>query len=133
MARPTSPSLTEAESRIMAILWEKGEATVRDVTDALSAEYDLAYTTVLTTIRIMTDKGYVDFRKEGRAHIYRAVLTQTGARKKALGSMLGSLFDGSPRRLAQHLIEDEELTLEDIEALREEFLSRKSSGKGEKS
>ena len=133
MARPSSPMLTEAESRIMGILWEKGEATVRDVTDALSAEHGLAYTTVLTTIRIMTEKGYVDFRKEGRAHVYRPLLSQTGARKKALGSVLGSLFNGSSKQLAQHLIEDEELTLEDIEALREEFIARKSSGKGEDS
>ncbi|MEM9234645.1 MAG: BlaI/MecI/CopY family transcriptional regulator [Pseudomonadota bacterium] len=130
MARPSSPTLTEAESRIMAILWERGEATVREVTDALSAKHDLAYTTVLTTIRIMSDKGYVDFRKEGRAHVYRPALSRTGARKRALGSVLSSLFEGSPRRLAQHLIEDDSLTLEDIEALRKDLLERQKKGEG---
>ncbi len=118
MSRPKSPQLTEAEQRIIAVLWDKREASVRELTDALEPTYGLAYTTILTTIRIMTDKGYVDYRKEGRAHIYRALLSREGAERKALGSVVASFFDGSPMRLAQRLIEDEDLTLEDIENLR---------------
>lgn len=123
MARPASPQLTEAEQRIMDVLWQRGEASVRDLTDALEAEHGLAYTTVLTTIRIMTDKGYVGFRKEGRAHIYRPLLSREGAQKKALGSLVKSLFGGSAQSLAQHLVKSEQLTLEDIEALRAELLA----------
>lgn len=128
MPRPTSPQLTDAEHRIITVLWDRGEASVRDVTEALQAEHDLAYTTVLTTIRIMTDKGYVAFRKEGRAHVYRAVLSRTGAQRQAIGSLVSSLFDGSPQSLAQHLIEDEKLTLEDIEALRAALLKQTPEG-----
>ncbi len=124
MSRPPSPQLTKAEQRIIAVLWEMGEASVRDLTNALSAAHGLAYTTVLTTVRIMTDKGYVDFRKEGRAHIYRPVLSREGAQRQALGSLVKSLFEGSPQRLAQHLINDEKLSLEDIEALRADLLKR---------
>ena len=124
MARPTSTQLTDAEHRIMAVLWERDEASVREITDALAAEHGLAYTTVLTTVRIMLDKGYVGFRKVGRAHIYHPLITRQGARRKALGSLMQSLFDGSPKRLAQHLIDDEQLTLEDIEALRAEVSRR---------
>jgi len=131
MPRPPSPTLTEAESRIMAVLWVRGEVTVKDVTDALAAEHNLAYSTVLTTIRIMTQKGYVDFRKEGRAHIYRPVLSRDGAQKKALGSVVSSLFGGSPRNLAQHLVEDEQLTLDDIEALRAQLLARHKDGESQ--
>lgn len=122
MARSASPQLTEAENRIMTVLWDRSEASVRDVTDALAVEHGLAYTTVLTTIRIMADKGYVGFHKDGRAHIYRPLLSREGAQNRALGSLVKSLFGGSPQRLAQHLVQEEQLTLEDIEALRAELL-----------
>ena len=121
MARQSSPELTPAEQRIIDVLWARGEATVRELTESL-AEHQLAYTTVLTTVRIMSEKGYVTYRKAGRAHVYRALVSRTGARRRALGSLLRSLFDGSPVRLAQHLIEDEQLTLEDVEALRAQLL-----------
>lgn len=129
MPRAATPHLTEAEQRIISVLWERGEASVRELTDALEPVHGLAYTTVLTTVRIMTDKGYVGFRREGRAHIYRALISKSAARRRALGSVVASWFEGSPQRLAQQLIEDEALTLEDIEALRAELINR--SGKEE--
>ncbi|MEL6322997.1 MAG: BlaI/MecI/CopY family transcriptional regulator [Pseudomonadota bacterium] len=128
MPRPKAPQLTIAERRIMDVLWSKGEASVRDVADALKDEHDLAYTTVLTTMKIMAEKGHLGFRKEGRAHIYRPLLSRDGARRNALGTLVSSLFDGSPQRLAQHLVEDDKLTLEDIEALRAELIKRQSGG-----
>jgi len=130
MARPASPQLTDAEQRIMSVLWDRGEASVRALTDALEPEHGLAYTTVLTTVRIMADKGYVGFRKDGRAHIYHPLLSREGAQARALGSLVKSLFGGSPQSLAQHLVKDDQLTLEDIEALRAEFL-RKDDGEAE--
>ena len=130
MARPASPQLTDAEQRIMSVLWDRGEASVRALTDALEPEHGLAYTTVLTTVRIMADKGYVGFRKDGRAHIYHPLLSREGAQTKALGSLVKSLFGGSPQSLAQHLVKDDQLTLEDIEALRAELL-RKDDGEAE--
>jgi len=129
MPRKRTPQLTEAEQRVMTVLWERGESNVRDVTEALKADHNLAYTTILTTIRIMADKGYVGFRKEGRTHIYRPLVTRERAQKKAIGSLLSSLFGGSPQRLAQHLVEDDQLTLEDIEALRVELIARDQSQK----
>jgi predicted transcriptional regulator len=110
----------------MGVLWERGEASVRELTDALEPRYGLAYTTVLTTVRIMADKGYVTFRKAGRAHIYAPALSQEGAQRSALGSVMQSFFGGSPQRLAQQLVADEKLTLDDIEALRAELLSQQS-------
>ncbi len=128
MPRSPSPQLTDAEHRIIAVLWERGEASVRDVTDALKPTHDLAYTTVLTTMKIMADKGYLGFRKEGRAHIYQPLISRDGARRRAVGSILSTLFDGSPRRLAQHLIEDEKLSLDDIEALRAALIDQDNQG-----
>src|SRR5687767_5827435 len=112
MPRPPSSHLTEAEQRVMTVLWAKGEASVQDVMEALKSEHDLAYTTVLTTMRIMADKGYIGLRKEGRAHVYWPLVKQAGVRRRALRSLLTSFFDGSPQSLAQHLVEHEKLTLE---------------------
>ncbi|MEM8984312.1 MAG: BlaI/MecI/CopY family transcriptional regulator [Pseudomonadota bacterium] len=127
MARKRTAELTDAEHRIMTVLWAAGEATVRQVTDALDAEHGLAYTTVLTTIGIMADKGYVEFRKEGRAHVYRPLISREGAQRKALGSLLLALFEGSAQQLAQRLVADEQLSLDDIEALRTELIERTKS------
>ena len=118
MARPKSKTLTLAEQRIMNVLWHREEASVREITDILSEDYDLAYTTVLTTTRILADKGYVGFRKDGRTHIYKPLISKQAERKSAVSNMLRNLFDGSPRALAQHLIEGDDLTQEDIDALR---------------
>lgn len=131
MARTASPQLTEAEQRIMDQLWDMGEASVRQLTEALEPKYGLAYTTVLTTVRIMSDKGYVDFRKDGRAHIFKPLLSREGAQRKALGSVLQSLFSGSPQQLAQHLVAEDQLTLEDIDALRAELLRKSGDRRDE--
>ena len=133
MGRPTSPELTPAEQRIIDVLWDRDEATVRELTEAL-AEHELAYTTVLTTVRIMSQKGYVTHRKAGRAHVYRALVSRTGARRRALGSLLDALFGGSALRLAQHLIEEDQLTVEDIQTLKaklSEFTPEESDEEGD--
>lgn len=119
MARPKSKTLTLAEQRIMNVLWEKGEASVREITEVLSKDHGLAYTTVLTTTRILGDKGYVGFRKQGRTHIYAPLISRKAERTSAVSNMLRNLFDGSPRALAQHLIEEDKLTSDDIQALRD--------------
>jgi predicted transcriptional regulator len=118
MARPKSKNLTDAEHRIMHVLWNADEASVREITDHLAKEHNLAYTTILTTTRILVDKGYVGFRKSGRSHMFKAILSQDQARSGALKTVLGNLFNGSPRLLAQHLIEAEDFSDDDIKALR---------------
>ena len=118
MARPKSQTLTKAEQRIMNVLWERGEASVRQITDQLTDKHGLAYTTILTTTRILADKGYVGFRKDGRSHVFSPLISKQAARSSALKNMLGNLFDGSPKLLAQHLIEADDLTPDDIKALR---------------
>ncbi|MBL4853579.1 MAG: BlaI/MecI/CopY family transcriptional regulator [Robiginitomaculum sp.] len=118
MARPKSKNLTRAEQRIMQVLWRRGEASVRQITADLAREYDLALTTVQTTTRILADKGYAGFTKQGRSLIYRPVVSKRAAQAQALKNLLGGLFDGSPQLLAEHLVEADELTEADIKALR---------------
>ena len=118
MARPQSKNLTKAEQRIMHVLWTRGEASVREITADLVSGYNLALTTVQTTTRILADKGYVAFEKQGRSLIYRPLITKRAAQTLALKNLLGGLFDGSPQLLAQHLVETDELSEDDITALR---------------
>lgn len=118
MARRKSKILTETEQRIMRVLWEKGEASVRDVTDALQDDRGTAYTTVLTQLRILADKGYAAPRQEGRAFIYRPLISRNEARSQALRQLLGQFFDGSPETLAQHLMKDTDLDLDELAEIR---------------
>jgi BlaI family penicillinase repressor len=117
MARNKSNQLTDGEQSIMEVLWESGEASVRDITDELSKEKKTAYTTVQTLCKILAEKGYADFRKEGKAFIYTPKITQKEARQSALTSMLNKFFGGSPKVLAQHLMQETYIDLDDLEAL----------------
>ena len=117
MARKKSSHLTDSEQAIMEVLWQKGEASVREITDALSKDKTTAYTTVQTMCKILAEKGYAQFRKEGKAFIYSASITQTDARQGALTSLLNRFFGGSPEVLAQHLIKETDIELKDLEDL----------------
>ncbi|TQV77096.1 BlaI/MecI/CopY family transcriptional regulator [Aliikangiella marina] len=121
MARKKSQQLTDTEQQIMQILWDKGEASVKDITEILSQEKATAYTTVQTMCKIIAEKGYADFRKEGRAFIYSPKITQSEARQGALKALLNRFFGGSPEILAQHLIKETDLDLQDLEALQDKI------------
>jgi predicted transcriptional regulator len=120
VARKRSVELTEAELRLMDVIWKKGEATVAEVVDALPKNTDLAYNTVLTTMRILEDKGYLKHSKsnEGRAFVYRAVVGQREASRKAVRNLLGRFFRNSPEALVLNLIEDEHLSDEELWRIR---------------
>ena len=118
MARPRSSTLTEGEQRMMEIIWRLGEATVQDVTDALAGSASpVAYTTALTMLRILSDKKYVEFRKEGKAHVYVSLVTRDAARSAALKQLLKRFFDDSPEELAQHLLREEDIDLHELDRL----------------
>jgi predicted transcriptional regulator len=118
MARPKSPALTEAELRLMEILWSRGSGTVADVVDALPPETDLAYSTVLTTLRILEEKGYLRHEKSGRAFVYEPVVEKTTAQRSALKHLLTRFFGNRPELLVQNLLEDEDLSASEIRRLK---------------
>ena len=128
MARPPSPTLTESERAILEVLWDKGEASVREVADELSKQKSLAYTTVLTMLNTLSKKGFVTHRPEGRAFIYRAAITRDLARKQALDHLLQQFFDGSPNVLAQHLLSEREIDQVELKALQRKVSAAKSKG-----
>jgi predicted transcriptional regulator len=121
LARPKSLSLTEAELRLMDVIWDKGRATVAEVAEALPKELDLAYNTVLTTLRILEDKGYLKHgkSKEGRAFIYRAVVSREQASRNAVRHLLRRFFGNSAEALVLNLLEDEKLSEEELTRVRE--------------
>lgn len=109
MARPTSPTITDSERAILEVLWEREEASVREVAEELARHKPVAYTTVLTMMNVLSKKGLVTHRPEGRAFIYRAALTRDQARKQALDHLLQQFFSGSPNILAQHLVSEHDV------------------------
>ena len=129
MPRPSSKTLTEAEQRVMQVLWSRDEASVREVADALPAEPPLAYNTVLTTLSILHKKKYVRFRREGRAHIYSAAVTESDARHEAFDNLLSRFFGGSKNAFAQYLIEEEQLDAEELADLKKTARNKRSRGK----
>lgn len=108
---------TARELDVMAVLWDRGPCTVADVREAL--DDDLAYTTVLTVLRILEDKGYVAHDAEGRAHRYRPLVERGDAGASALARLRKRLFPGSPELLFTRLVEDEDLTEEDLRRMRD--------------
>lgn len=108
--------LGDRELDVMGVLWDLGSGTVSEVRDRLPAE--LAYTTVLTILRNLEAKGFVDHRTEGKAHRYLPKVAQRTARRSALAKIVAKLFHGSPEQLVAQLVEDEKLSADDLKRLR---------------
>jgi predicted transcriptional regulator len=109
-------SFTDRELDIMGVLWDRGPATVAEVRDALADE--LAYTTVLTVLRVLEEKGYVGHEEEGRAHRYHPLVERQAAGKSALRRLTRKLFKGSPEMLLTHLVSDRRLSDAEIRRMR---------------
>ncbi|HEY7190671.1 MAG TPA: BlaI/MecI/CopY family transcriptional regulator [Vicinamibacterales bacterium] len=118
MARRRSPALTDAEARVMAVLWEHGTATVADIVDGLKKGRPVAYSTVQTMLRILETKGYVTHEKVARAFIYRPRVDARQARLRAVRHLAIRLFDGSPTLLVLNVLEDELLDPAELKRLK---------------
>ncbi len=118
MARQKSAGLTDAELRLMEVLWERGSATVSDVVDALPKNIPLAYSTVLTTLRILENKGYLKHVKDGRAFVYRPIVGREQERERAVTHLLRRFFEGSPERLMLNLVEARKVDPKELDRLR---------------
>src|SRR5215510_9177351 len=117
--------LTDREADVMQVLWDHGPSVVTEVKDKLTD--DLAYTTVLTILRTLEQKGYVKHEEEGRVHRYFAAVKEKAARKSALRHLTGKLFKGSTELLFTHLVSDQKLSADQIRRMRE-LLNEKPAG-----
>jgi len=120
LARKKSPNLTDAELRLMDVIWDKGSATVSEVADALPKDLGLAYNTVLTTLRILEEKGYLRHTKpdDARAFVYQAVVGRNEAGRNAVRYLVSRFFRNSPELLVLNLLEDEELSDKELASIR---------------
>jgi len=117
MPRRPSPTLTEAELRVMEVLWRLERGTVAEVTEALPPP-PLAYNTVLTTLRILEQKGHVTHEEAGRAYLYRPAIARDTAAKSAVKNVVEKFFGNNSGELALRLIESERPSDEELARLR---------------
>jgi predicted transcriptional regulator len=114
-----SITLTEAELRLMKLLWARGESAVSDLVAAMPEGETLAYTSVLTTVRILEQKGYVRHRQEGRAFLYSPCVEEQEASRSEMRHMMQRFFGNSRERLLLSLLGDEEIDSQELQRLKE--------------
>ena len=119
MRRKKTSTLTNAEHRIMEVIWAKGSATVADVVEALNGKD--AYTTILTLMTILKGKGYLSSRKEGRAFVFVPKVDRDTAARKAVHQLLSKFFAGSASELVLSFLREEELTPQELDAIKKKI------------
>jgi predicted transcriptional regulator len=118
LARNKSPHLTDAELRLMDVLCDKGPSTVAAVAEQVSVRTPLAYSTVLTTLRILENKGFVKHVKDGRAFVYRAIVARDKAQSSAVTHILSRFFADSPEQLLLNLVQSRKISAKELDRLR---------------
>ena len=133
MARPKSQHPTPAELDVLKVVWDSGPSLVRDVLEALNARgKKLAYTTVMTRMNVMTDKGLLRRKPHGRAFVYDAKRSQQRTSQGIVGDVLKRVFNGKADALMSQLLDEAEPTSEELEAIRrtiDEYRSRQGDSK----
>jgi len=113
-----SPTLTEAELRLMEVLWQNGPATVQEILQGLPETAPLAYNSVLTTIRILEQKGYVKHVKDGRAHVYTPLIQREEATRSEIRRLVNRFFGSSHELLVLNILEDQTVDAKELKRLR---------------
>jgi predicted transcriptional regulator len=126
VSRKKSRILTDHELRLMEVLWERGQSTVADVVEALPPP-PLAYSTVLTTLRTLEQKGYIAHQEAGRAYVYRALIARHAAAKSAMHHPLDRFFGNSAGDLAVALLDEARLSDTDVAKIKRLLQRRKES------
>jgi len=123
---PPKPSatLTEAELRLMEVLWRRGPSSVQQVLDDLPGDKPLAYNSVLTTIRILEKKGYVGHAKDGRAHVYAPVVDRSEASRSEVKHVIQRFFQNSHELLVLNILEDSGLSEDELLRLKQYLKER---------
>jgi len=111
--------LTEAELRIMNVLWVTGSGTVQQVLDSITQKPALAYNSVLTTVRVLERKGYLKHLKDGRAHVYTPLVGKKEATRSEIRHLVSRFFKNSHEKLVLNLLEDQGIGAEEIGRLRQ--------------
>ncbi len=113
------PTPTQAELDILNILWETGECRVQDVHDRLNKIRAIGYTTTLKSMQVMTQKGLLDRRLEGRSHIYFPTIQESATKNKLLNKFVDKTFKGSHSKLVVHLLGNNQVSKEEIKEIKD--------------
>jgi BlaI family penicillinase repressor len=110
--------LTRQELQIMKVIWSLGTATVKDVCDSMSQTKTVAYTTILTLMGILEEKGALTHTRSGRAFLFRPILSRRQATRNQMRDVIARFFDGNPERLMGDVLENETLDPDQLESVR---------------
>jgi BlaI family penicillinase repressor len=122
--------LGSLQSEVMELIWELGEATVAQLVDAIGRKRSITYTTVLSAVQKLEKKGWLKYRVEGRAYVYRAAKQRQEVGKRSLREILKTAFLGDPRLLLSSLLDDSRLTDSELAELKDLIIQRqKQKGK----
>ena len=124
--------LTPLETLIMNVLWDESPAAVKQVQERLKAIKPMAYSTVLTMMRILRDKGFLTSERQGKADLYRPTVSREDAGRRSLGEVIESFFSGSAEALVSQLLASQSLSDEELKAIRAELNKTLKSRKGDK-
>ncbi|MBN1437365.1 MAG: BlaI/MecI/CopY family transcriptional regulator [Sedimentisphaerales bacterium] len=132
MARPKHENPTPAELEVLQVIWQQGPSTVRQVMTALNQDRPRAYTSVMSLMNVMAEKGLLTQKPQGRAFIYSAQVSQAKTQSRLLSDLLNRAFDGSASALVLHLLEQTHANSDELEEIRQtiaEFAANEEGGK----
>ena len=118
MARPKEEQPTTGELEVLKVMWDRGPSTVRDVMDVLNAERPRAYTSVMSLMNVMADKGLLVRVPQGRAFVYRPKVERERTLRRLVGDLLGRAFEGSAQELVAHLLDQTKPSAKELEEIR---------------
>jgi BlaI family transcriptional regulator, penicillinase repressor len=118
MPRPREPQPTPGELEVLKVLWDRGASTVREVMEVLNQSRPRAYTSVMSLLNVMTDKGLLAREPRGRAFAYRAKIGRERTQRRMLGNLLSRAFDGSASQLVAHLLDQSRPSDDELDAIR---------------
>jgi predicted transcriptional regulator len=116
--KPIAKALTPTELEMMNVIWRIGPCAVSQVVEALRPQRELAYTSVSTIVRILEQKGFVVSRREGRGHLYEAVVSKADYQALSLRHIVSNVFDGAPSALVQRLLDSGSLRADELEKIK---------------
>ena len=125
MKKRDVPKPTESELELLGILWDRGQATVRDLYDAVNAQRPVVYTGVLKLLQIMTDKGLVKRDESERAHVYSAAIAREDTERQFMQELSNRFFAGSAAQMALRALEMEPASEEELDEIRKLLRRRK--------
>ena len=120
-----SKPLTKAEEQVMLILWKLGKGFLKDIVD-ITPEPKPHSNTVATILKILVEKGFVEYEVQGRNNLYRPRISKTEYGKKSINQLIKGYFDGSPARLVSQFVSDNKLSLQELEELLKQIKSSKN-------